>query len=70
MITPSWPVEGDLVDYSSTIGRAPTMLGAVVRVAPRQLPSGEWVVWLHGKSGCVSLRALSKPRVGKTGDER
>lgn len=54
---PPWLVAGARVDYCSVIGRPPTDRDRVVRTDPEQLASGAWVVWLEGKSGCVSVDA-------------
>lgn len=54
---PAWLVAGAIVDYCSIIGRAPTEHAMVVRHGPQQLGHGDWVVWLHGKSGAVSVLA-------------
>lgn len=54
---PTWLVVGAYVDYCSVIGEPPTDTGLRIRTGPDQLPSGHWVVWLEGKSACVSVDA-------------
>lgn len=54
-----WMVIGAKVDYSSIIGGPATMVAAEIRSGPERLSSGEWVVWLEGKSGCVSISAIT-----------
>jgi len=54
---PDWLVAGALVDYCAVIGEPATEHGLKVRTDPGQLPSGHWVVWLEGKSACVSVDA-------------
>jgi hypothetical protein len=57
-----YPHEGAIVDYCAIIGREPTQRGMVVRVGPQQLPSGQWVLWLKGKAGCVAVEACVNVR--------
>jgi hypothetical protein len=57
---PAWLRAGVVVDYSSVIGEPPTQHNLVVRTDPAQMDSGHWVVWLEGKSGCVSVDAVSR----------
>lgn len=59
-----WLVIGAHVDYFSRIthepSEIPTLFDLEVRAGPCQLPSGQWVIWLKGKSGCVSIDAVRK----------
>lgn len=59
-----WLVVGARVDYFSRIdpipSDIPTLSDLKVVAGPCQLPSGQWVVWLKGKSGCVSIDAIRK----------
>ena len=59
-----WLVIGTRVDYFSLINPTPdtqpTLSGLEVTAGPTRLPSGQWVVWLKGKSGCVSIDAIKK----------
>ena len=48
-----------MADYHPVIGEAEVTLTARVRIGPQQLPSGQWVVWLEGKSGCVAVEACT-----------
>lgn len=51
--------KGDKVDYHSIIGGPVTLAGATVTEDPYQMASGHWVTFISGKSGCVSLDALT-----------
>lgn len=56
---------GELVRYHPIIGGDHD--GKLYEItAIDTLPSRRRVAWLKGKSGCVSLRALSKPRTAAT----
>lgn len=59
---PPWIKVGARVDFCSVIGRPPTLLNVMVREGPEQMVSGEWVVWLVGKAGCVSVDACLQAR--------
>lgn len=50
--------EGDKVNYHSIIGKGVTSTGHIIRKIGK-LGHGEKVAWISGKSGCVSLKALS-----------
>jgi hypothetical protein len=56
-----WMKVGARVDYHSLINPlGPVTLGnAEIRAGPDRLASGGWVVWLKGKSGCVSIEAIT-----------
>ena len=55
---PDWIKVGTRVRYHPTIGGPPASRVYEVRTEPRSF-HGQWVVWLKGKPGCVSTRALS-----------
>ena len=57
---PTWITPGLVVDYHSLIRPLGpvTQAGLVVREGPYDL-HGQWVVWLHGKAGCVSVEAIT-----------
>lgn len=54
---PAWLAIGAIVDYCSIIGREPTERAIAVQAGPKQIGTGDWVVWLTGKSGAVSVLA-------------
>ena len=54
---PAWLVAGVRVDYCAIIGEPPTQRNMSLRTDPEQLDSGQWVVWLEGKAGCVAVEA-------------
>ena len=56
---PKWLTIGVHVDYHAVIGGPVTQSNLEVRSGPEKLPSGQWVVWLWGKTGCVSVDAVS-----------
>lgn len=58
---PTWPNVGDVVNYSSVIGKPPTQFNMVVRSGP-ELVGGTWCVWLTGKAGCVAIAACTPAR--------
>lgn len=58
---PRWLKVGDVVDYHAMIGGPVTQAGMVVRAGPQLLMGHTWVVWLHGKAGCVAVDAVTKP---------
>lgn len=62
------PRVGDIVDYHSMIGGEATQKGMKV-YAVGDMPSGEPVAWLEGKSGCVAMDALT-PHVWPLGMEQ
>jgi hypothetical protein len=51
--------KGMRVNYHSIIGGPATIEGATVREEPFRMASGEWVCMITGKSGYVSVAALS-----------
>ena len=53
---------GDVVNYSSVIGEAPTRFNLTVKTEPELLGGHTWVVWLDGKSGCVATAACTLVR--------
>ena len=55
---PNWIKEGDVVDYRSIIGHEVTQPRMRVSHGPTMV-SGNWVVWLEGKSGCVAVEACT-----------
>lgn len=55
----SWLKIGTLVDYHATIGGPVTTARLEVREGPEIQPSGQWVVWLKGKAGCVACEAVT-----------
>ncbi len=56
---PDWLHDGVEVDYHSIID-GPITGRFKVEGEPYRLNGERWVVWLHGKSGCVSVEALTK----------
>ena len=54
-----WIQPGVRVNYHSVIGEPATDFDLVIRAGPQKLPSGQWVVWLEGKAGCVAVDAVS-----------
>lgn len=59
--SPSWLKPGVKVDYHSIIGGPVTAPSLEVVAGPQELggPGGTWCVWLDGKSGCVSVEAVT-----------
>jgi hypothetical protein len=60
---PAWAVVGARVDYSSVIGRPPTILGATIIEPPFELPKlagypDRWACMIDKKRGWVALDAL------------
>lgn len=59
VLTPAFNV-GDLVFYHPIIGEPHTNIGyEITAIDPDLGGSGQAVAWLKGKSGCVSMAALS-----------
>jgi hypothetical protein len=52
------PRTGDIVDYHSIVGGPISSHGHTV-TSVGELPSGSAVAWISGKSGCVSVDALT-----------
>ncbi len=57
---------GTIVDYHSEIGGPITRKNCIIRSAPWQLGSGEWVINISGMAGGVSLDSLSFPDMPDT----
>ncbi len=69
-VTPAFKV-GDLVHYHPIIGEAHDgKLYEVHAVNPDLGGSGQAVAWLVGKSGCVSMAALTAAPSSGSGGER
>lgn len=47
------------VDYHNIIGGPVTLSNCTIRTDPHYLPGSGWVIWLHEKSGCVSIEQLT-----------
>lgn len=54
-----WVRVGDVVDFRAVRSGPVTERGLIVREGP-ELVCGVWVVWLHGKSGCVAVDCCTR----------
>ena len=50
--------KGDWIDYHEIIG-GPVTQPRMQVISDPVMMCGTWVVWLHGKSGCVSTEACT-----------
>lgn len=51
--------KNDFVDYHSIIEGPITLNNQIVECDPYQLPSGDWVTKISGKTGVVAVEALT-----------